>query len=113
MIKMGMHKKKVYYIIVAALICQVLTFNILEDIKQLIKLSLIYKKVQKELDLENYKTYTINKKAWSILNSEKESLINAASSWLAPGICTANMFHKVLVNLPESQFDHSPDLSNE
>lgn len=71
-----MPKRKVYRIIIAALIYLVLIFNILGGIKQLTKLLLVYKKMQKELNLKDYKVYTIDRRDLNILNSKKENFID-------------------------------------
>lgn len=78
--------------------CLVLMFNLFEDIKQSMKLLLVYKKTKKKLNLENYEFYASDREDASIPKSEKKSLIDAASPQLAHGVCVASTFHQAFVD---------------
>lgn len=76
------------------------------------KLLFICRKKKKKLSLEDYKLFEDDGGDGSISESEKKSYINAANSWLAPGVCAASIFYEALIDIPESQFVDSPGLSN-
>lgn len=66
-------------ITIAAVLHCVLTFDLYESIKQLVKLLLVYQKVQKLLDFGYYKTYIKNATTLSLLEIEYKSAIDAVS----------------------------------
>ncbi len=102
-----------YKITVASILYCVLTFNLHEGRKQLVKLSLVSQKAQKPLDLGFYKAY-VNDVTMSPLSKIKhKSPINTTSPQLISNICTTSTFDQTLVEPLESQFVLSLDLSND
>lgn len=66
-----MPKKNSYQLTIATLIYFiVLKFNLVKDIKQSIKLLLVCKKAKKELNLEDYKLYTSDRKDVNVKNQK-------------------------------------------
>lgn len=92
-IKIGMSKRNMYQLTVVALIYSVLTFNLFENIKQLMKLLLVYRRRRKKFNLKDYKPYTSDRRDESILKLEKKSLIDITNLQLALSISTASTFY--------------------
>lgn len=67
-----MPKRDMYQFIVTILIHLVLILNLVKSIKQLMRLSPVYRKWKKKLNLEGYKLYGGNGGDGYILKSEKE-----------------------------------------
>lgn len=66
------------------------------------KLSLIYKKERKKLNLKDYKLYVGDEGDKSILESEKKSLIDVANPQLILDICITSIFYQTLLDFPKS-----------
>lgn len=116
MLQMGLLEGNVYNLTVAAMMHSVLTFSLINGIKEKHKLDLLCCPARMSLLLYNLEPYGVEPekpdKVPIIPKMKVKSTITISTSRLVPGVWAANSFCAALVDPPISRFTTSPGLSD-